>query len=157
MIVFPAFYSRPDEPEFVCCESIVLRSEFESWYLKDSVTEKVGDFWIQTSHMKGYLLILAEDKDFLIVKSTIEKWVQLFFLRHVFSVRFTETAWGNFVNLILTSEKGDMNTIGKDSLSWGADATKNTMMLQIKSIRKDTIVIPISEWGKLQELLSTNR
>jgi hypothetical protein len=154
VIIFPTFYSHPNEPEFVCCEGIALRSEFESWYLKDSVTKRVRDFWTQTSHMKGYLLILVESKDFLIEKSTIEKWIELFFLRYVFSIRFTETAWENFVNLMLISKESDINTMGEYRLSWSVDATKNKMVLQIRSIRKDTIAISMAEWLNLQELIS---
>ena len=156
VVIFPYFDSNPGEPEFICCENIALRSEFERWYLKESVITKVRDFWVQRFHEKSFLLILAENENFLIVKSMIEKGVSLFFLNHVFSVDFRGDAWEKFAALIPTAEKSSINISEKYSLSWNMDTPKANMILQIRSIRKDTIVIPIDEWIKLQELLSTS-
>lgn len=157
VVIFPYFDSQPGEPEFICCESAALRNEFERWYLKDKVIQKVRDFWVQRTHEKRFLLILAENENFLIVTSTIEKGVSLFFLNHVFSIDFTIDAWERFVDLMRTAEKGDINTIEKNSLYWDAATKKGSAFLQIRATRKDSITIRINEWLNLQELLSVSR
>ena len=65
---FPFFDVLPDEPEFICCEDIALRSEFERWHLRDSVIKKVRNFWVERVHERGFILILAENENFLIIK-----------------------------------------------------------------------------------------
>jgi len=157
IISFSFFDSKPGEPEFFLCENIALRSEFEKWQLRDSVIQKVRDFWIQWSRMKKDIAIsiLAENENFLITKGIYDKGIALFFLNHVFHVWLPIDLWDRFVDLILTTNKGGLNTFGEHSFHWDADITQNNMILQIKSVRKDTIVIPMAEWLNLRELVST--
>jgi hypothetical protein len=159
VVSFPFFDSKPGEPKSICCEDIALRSEFEKWYLRDRVIQKVRDFWFQWSQMKKdiAILILAENENFLITKGIYDKGVALFFLNHVFYVWVAIDIWDRFVDLILTSDKGELNTFGEHSFHWGVDTTQDNMIVQIKSVRKDTIVIPMAEWLNLQELVSVIR
>ncbi|HEU0291249.1 MAG TPA: hypothetical protein VFR47_00835 [Anaerolineales bacterium] len=157
VVFFPYFDSHPGDPDFVYCESAALRSEFEKWHLRDRIIKKVRDFWIQWSHEKRPISILIENQNFLIVKSEIEKKISLFCLNHVFSVDFTIDAWKRFVDLMLTSEKSHINTIENDSLFWNVNTTNDNVMLQAIGIRRDSIVMPLTDWLNLQELLSTIR
>lgn len=156
VVAFPYFDAQPGDPEFDCCENFALRSEFEKWYLRASVAKKVHDFWIQWSREKRPILILAESENFLIVKGLIDKGVALFFLNHVFYANFATDSWKKFKTLIAITEKGDINTIKKDSLRWSADAGKVRLNLSLEgSERKDSIVIPIKEWQNLRDLISS--
>jgi hypothetical protein len=159
VVIFPFFESQPGEPEFFLCENIALRSEFEKWHLRDRVIKKVRDFWLQWSQEKiGIAIsILAENENFLITKGIYDKGVLLVFLNHVFSVSTPIDAWDSLADLILTAEKGDMDTFGDHSFHWDIDPTHNNMILQIRSVRKDTIIIPMTEWQNLQELLEVSK
>jgi|GEM_PF-6579848 len=156
VVTFPYFDAKPGDAEFICCEDIALRSEFEKWYLKERVVEKVRNFWTQQYHRARSFLILAENENFLIAKSKVENKVLLFFLNHVFSIEFTKDTWKTFGNLILTAEIGDIKTNKQNSLYWNVDDAKGNLFLQVKSIRKDSITIPMAEWQNLQDLLSAN-
>ena len=153
VVGFPFFDAEPGEPEFICCEDIALRSEFEKWHLRDNVIKKVRDFWVEQSHERSFILILAENENFLIIKSTIEKMIRLFFLNHVFCVDLTEGEWKTFKDLISAFEKGAINLEIYD-LSWNVGPAKCNLILQIKDGRRDSIDIPIAEWQNLQELAS---
>jgi len=132
VVSFPFYDAKPGEPEFICCEDIALRSEFERWPLRDSVTKKVRDFWIQIHRESKYILILAENENFLITKSTVEKRVRLVFLNHVFHVNFTWDTWEQFADLILTTEQGDISSIGEDIFDWRVDDANNHVILQTR-------------------------
>ena len=159
VVSFPFFDAQPGEPESIYCESSALRSEFEKWHLRDNVTKKVRNFWIQWSkEKKGIaILILAENENFLITKGIYDKGITLFFLNHVFQVWLPINAWDRFVDLILSTDEGQLSTFEEDSFHWAVDATQDNMVLQIKSVRKDTIVIPMAEWLNLRELVSAIR
>ena len=156
VIIFPYFYSQPGEPEFAYCENVALRSEFEVWHLRDKITKKVRDFWIQEYHQATSFSILAENENYLIARSLIENRVLLFFLNHVFSIEFTRDIWKRFKDLILTSKEENINTIVEHTLSWSVDHTKSRVSVQTKTIRRDSIILSIAEWLSLQEVLSTS-
>ena len=160
VVHFPYFDALPGEPEFICCEDIALRSEFEKWYLRDRVTQKVRDFWLEWSQMKENIaiIILARNENYLITKGIYDKGIALFFLNHVFNVWLPIDLWDRFVDLILTADTGKIHTFEEDSFHWNVDAINGNVILQINTlVRKDTIVIPMAEWLNLQELLSAER
>ena len=157
VVSFPFFESQPNDPEFICCEDIALRSEFEKWYLRDKVIKKVRDLWVEQCHERSFILILAENENYLIIESIFEKGITLFFLNHVFRVDFTDAIWKRFGGLILATEQGNISTMVNHSLNWVVDTANGTVSLQIRNARKDSIVIPIAEWLNLQELLSVSR
>lgn len=156
VVSFPYFESYPGEPEFVCCENIALRSEFERWRLRDRVIEKVRDFWTRWYRESKFFSILAENESFLIAKSTIENRVLLFFLNHVFSVEFTEDTWRKFSNQILTVEKGNIIANERMVLYWDMNITKGTLTLHTSDDWRDSIIIRMTEWRSLQKLLTTS-
>lgn len=156
VVAFPYFDASPGDPEFICCENVALRSEFESWYLKNRVVEKVRDFWIWQYHHGKSFSILAENENILISKSNIEDSIRLFFLKYVFYVWFTETAWKRLKDLV-TVENGHIDIYKDEGFSWTVDSTRGIVLLQRIEVRKgDAVVIPITEWQDFQELLSAN-
>lgn len=155
VVSFPFFDAYPGEPEFICCESRALRSEFEKWYLRDSVTKKVSDLWIREFHGSKYFSILAEDENILIVQSKVEDNIRLFFLKYVFYSWLTEAAWKRLKDLV-TVKEGSITISEKAGFSWDVDIAKGSVALHKMALRKDTIVIPIAEWQNLQELLTSN-
>ncbi len=157
---FPCFNSLPGEPEFVYCENIALRSEFEKWHLRDRVAQKVRDFWFEWSQTRENIaiIILARNENYLITKGIYDKGVALFFLNPVFDFGLPIDLWDRFVDLILTADTGKINTFEEDSFDWNIDSIKDNVILQINTlVRKDTIVIPMTEWLNLQELLSAEK
>ncbi len=153
-VSFPFFDAAPDDPEFICCENIALRSKFEEWYLKDRVIKKVRDFWIERAHGNKHFSILAENENVLISKSKVEDSIRLFFLKYVFYVWFTETVWKSFKDLV-TAEKNTITISGKTFFSWDVDAENGSVLLQkTGGDEKDAIIIPITEWQNFQELVS---
>ncbi len=157
VVTFPYFDAYPSDFKFISSENITLRSEFEGWYLKNRVVKMVRDFWIQ-QHRSKYFSILAEDENILIVKSKVEDNIRLFFLKYVFYGWFTEAAWKRLKDLA-TIEEGSIKISEKASFSWTVDSAKGSVLLQrqIIEVEKDAIVIPITEWRDLQELLSSSR
>jgi len=156
VVHFPYYDAMPSEPEFICCEDIALRSEFEKWQLRDRVIQKVRDFWIREYRDSVYFSILAENEIILISKSYVEDSIRLFFLKYVFDVWLTEDTWKRFQDFV-TVEKGSIKLSEKESFSWNVDSAKGSVVLQKIEVRKDTIIVPITEWQNLQELLSTIR
>ena len=154
VVSFPYYDATPDEPEFICCENIALRSEFEKWYLRNSVTKRVRDFWIQRAHRSKYFSILAENENILISKSSIEDNIRLFFLKYVFEVWFTEATWKRLKELVAMDE-GRIDLYEDERFSWTVDSAKGSILLQLQRIRarKDAIVIPLSERQSFQELV----
>jgi hypothetical protein len=110
---------------------------------------------LQEYHDSKYVSILAENENILIVKSKVEDNIRLFFLKYVFYSWFTEAAWKRLKDLA-TVEEGSIKISQKTSFSWSVDVTKSSVLLQkqIIDVEKDAIVIPITEWRDIQELLS---
>lgn len=154
VVIFPYFDARPGDPEFICCENLALRSEFEKWPLRDIVVGKVRDFWTQQYHRAESFVILAENKNFLIVENKLEDRVLLHFLNHLLAVVFTKKAWKKFLGLVLTIENGSIDINRENNFYWNVDTAKGDVSLQIKNVRRDSVTVPMVEWQNLQELLT---
>lgn len=152
VVHFPYFDALPSEPEFVCCENIALRSEFEKWYLRDRVTQKVREHWLEWSQTKEgkAIVILARNENFLITKGIYDKGIALFFLNHVFHISLPINLWDKFTKIILTTDTSEIKTFGEDSFQWNVDAIKGNVILETIQVNADCLTSYVHQTPRIR-------
>jgi len=155
IVAFPPFACDSNEAEFVCYEGVALREEFETWVLRNSITKRVKEFWVQSYHTTKAFRVITEDDDYLLVRSLAESKLRLFFLQHVFGIDIPRTNWREFCKQLGTAEMTTVIPLETGIvLSFAKEVDRVSLCLRIEeALGHDCIDLSPTEWLRLQTVL----